>query len=503
MGALSVATDLAVGVPLETSLRNAVLAVRLGRKIGLEADALSDLYYATLLRHLGCTSFSHEAAALGAGDDQQFLQTFEGADATQKLATARRAVQRLAQGASIATRTRTVAKVLVSRSIPAELATAQCAQAAALATDLGMSDGIVLALGQIYERYDGLGAPRGLVGEAIDRVARVVQLIILAEALHRRGGWTSMASELRKRRGGQVDPELCDVFLDDEEACAALFEATSVWETFVEAEPSPRLMLDDARLDAIAVAFGRYADLKVPMMIGHSTQVAAFATEAGRRQGLGPDELTDLRRAALLHDLGAVSVPTGIWEKPGPFNDAEWERVRLHAYYSHRILGRVPALADAARIAGAHHERCDGSGYPQGVPTSPTERSMRLLQAAEVYQAMISDRPHRPARSPSAAAEALLEEVSAGRLCARAVDALLAAVGQSERVARTLPAGLTAREAEVLLHLARGATNKEIARKLDISARTVQHHIEHIYGKVGVSTRAAAALFAARNDLVS
>ena len=208
------------------------------------------------------------------------------------------------------------------------------------------------------------------------------------------------------------------------------------------------------------------------------------------------------RVAALLHDLGIVSVPNGIWDKPGPLNTAEWERVRLHGYYTQRILARSPAFVDVALIAGAHHERLDGSGYHGGATATQLDDDARIVAAADAYRAMQEPRSHRPARTPEQVADALSEDVRAGRLCGRAVDAVLAAAGHA-RKARALPANLTEREAEVLVELARGRTSKEIAKSLGIAVRTANHHVEHIYAKIGVTTRAAAALYAVRNDLVS
>jgi HD-GYP domain-containing protein (c-di-GMP phosphodiesterase class II) len=181
----------------------------------------------------------------------------------------------------------------------------------------------------------------------------------------------------------------------------------------------------------------------------------------------------------------------------------EWERVRLHAYHTQRVLARVPSLGPITEIAGAHHERCDGSGYPGGRVPPESARAARLLACADVFQSLTEPRAHRPAIAPAAAAHVLKEEARTGRLCATAVDCVLAAVGQGKAPAPPPQTGLTAREAEVLVALARGLTNKEIAVALGISPKTVQHHLAHVYAKVGISTRAAAALFAVRSNLLS
>jgi DNA-binding CsgD family transcriptional regulator len=201
-----------------------------------------------------------------------------------------------------------------------------------------------------------------------------------------------------------------------------------------------------------------------------------------------------------------VGVPNGVWEKTQPLNVADWERVRRHAYDTERILLRLPAFGDVARIAGAHHERNDGTGYPRGALVPIAARAARLLACADAWVGMTSDRPHRPSLSVSSATLALREEVAQGRLCERAAGCVLAVVldrGLAEVPAGPpSPSGLTPREIEVLVEVARGSTNKEIAAALGIAARTAKHHLENAYGKIGVSTRSGAALFAVRHGLV-
>jgi HD-GYP domain-containing protein (c-di-GMP phosphodiesterase class II) len=199
-----------------------------------------------------------------------------------------------------------------------------------------------------------------------------------------------------------------------------------------------------------------------------------------------------------------VSVPNGIWDKAGPLNAAEWERVRLHPYYTERILIRSPLLAPLVETASLHHERLDSSGYYRGVGGASIPRAARILAAADAYQTMTEERPHRPAHSAEEAARLLAAEAQAGRLDREAVECVLAAAGQrgAARLRGELPASLTEREVEVLSLLARGLSNKEIAARLVVSPRTVQHHVEHIFDKTGIRTRSAAAVFAVVNDLV-
>lgn len=256
--------------------------------------------------------------------------------------------------------------------------------------------------------------------------------------------------------------------------------------------------LDDA-LRAVA----DFVDLRLPMTSGHSTAVAALCVWTGRHLGLGDAELAALRRAAYLHDLGTASVSVSVWEKTGPLNADEWERVRLHPYYTERVLMRAPALAPLGRIAALHHEHLDGSGYHRQCVAPQMNLAARLLAAAEAYCGMREPRAHRPALSPDQAAAELRAAARGGRLDGVVVEAVLASAGHrapARRVAR--PAGLSTREVEVLVLLARGLMNREIAARLVIASATVDHHIRHIYTKIGCSTRIAATLFAMEQQMI-
>jgi len=165
-------------------------------------------------------------------------------------------------------------------------------------------------------------------------------------------------------------------------------------------------------------------------------------------------------------------------------------------------LARPARLAEIGALAGLHHERIDGSGYPRGVHGDGLSLSARVVATADAYHAMCEGRPHRAARDAAEAAAALRDEAVAGRLDGEAVNAVLAAAGHRVRHRPALPCDLTPREAEILALLARGLSNKEMAQQLSVSARTVSSHVEHAYAKIGVSTRGAAAMFAMRHGLV-
>jgi HD-GYP domain-containing protein (c-di-GMP phosphodiesterase class II) len=267
-------------------------------------------------------------------------------------------------------------------------------------------------------------------------------------------------------------------------------------------EPSPQLALEAEALPRALAAMGNFADLMSPYLAGHSAGVAELAGAAAQRCGLDGVAAESIRRAGLVHDLGRVAVHPRIWQKPGPLTADEWEQVRLHAYHTERVLSRSPFLSGLSPVAESHHERLDGSGYHRRANGPELAFPARLLAAADVYHALIEPRPHRKPCSPEHAAQMLAAEASAGRLDPDAVAAVLEAAGQrAPRLER--PAGLTEREVEVVVMLARGLQTKQVARALGISAKTADRHIQNAYRKIGVSSRSAATLFAMEHGLVA
>jgi HD-GYP domain-containing protein (c-di-GMP phosphodiesterase class II) len=267
------------------------------------------------------------------------------------------------------------------------------------------------------------------------------------------------------------------------------------------AEPRLARSVSGAELDEVLEAMADLVDLKSPYHAGHSRGVANLAAEAAQISGLPEAERQTLRRAGLLHDLGRLGVSNAIWEKADSLSEVERERIQQHPYLTDKMLLRIPALARSREIAARHHERLDGSGYPRGLTAVSLTPADRLLAVADVYHAMTEPRPHRPALAGEEAVARLRSEVRSGRLDGDAASAVLQAAGH--RVARPdHPAGLTAREVEVLALLARGQANKQIARQLGVTPKTVSNHVEHLYTKLGVGSRAAATLYATQHGLV-
>ena len=260
--------------------------------------------------------------------------------------------------------------------------------------------------------------------------------------------------------------------------------------------------MSERELDQALEAVADFTDLRSPFRAGHSRGVAHLAAEAARLCGIPDREIVTLRRAALAHDVGMHGVPVSLLDKRGPLTGAESERMRLHSYWTARVLAHPPALARIGAIASLANERLDGSGYHRGLSGAAIPASGRILAAADACHAMTEPRPHRPAFSLKQAAVQLRRDVRSGRLAADAVEAVLTATGQQRAKRRAGPSGLTPREVEVLSLIARGASTRQVAHALGITAKTAGTHIERIYTKTGVSTRSTATLFAMQHGLL-
>jgi HD-GYP domain-containing protein (c-di-GMP phosphodiesterase class II) len=498
--ALSLATDLGMGQPLEQAVRTCLVAVELGTRTGLSGAELSQVYYVALLRFLGCTADAHETARMTGGDEIAFRAAVAPVlggpprqFATRVLPTVGRGHRPLGRAALVA------GMMTAGKRRLREGLRAHCEVAESLAARLDLPMAVRAGLAAAFEQWNGTGLPDGLAGEAIPLPARIVFLARDVEVLHRAGGTDAVRAAVAARRGTAYDPGLADEVLRRPDPLLAPLAATSPWDEALAREPGPHLTVADEDLDGVLAVFADYVDLKSPYTAGHSRGVAALAAAAAP-----PAEASTRRRAGLVHDLGRGAVPNGIWDKPGPLTDGEWERVRLHAYYTERILGRVPALQPLARLAGLHHERVDGSGYHRGCAGTELPPAARILAAADAYQAMTQPRPYRPALAAEEAGRELESMSRSGHLDADAVHAVLAAAGHRPAPSRTArPAGLTDREVEVLRLICRGGTKNQVAAVLSISPRTVDHHVRHIYQKAGVRTRAGATLFALQHNLLT
>ena len=503
IGAMSIATDLGTGQPLEHALRTAILAVRLAELAELSPPELVDAYYVSLLHSIGCTSDATEQTELF-GDDIEPRAKFALVDGGNPEEVGAFLMDVVGQGRPPEIREAMIAHALENALEIARTTFAlHCEVAQRFAGWLGFGPGVISNLAYVFERWDGNGFPGVAAGETIALPARVLHVardisVFLSAADRDRAG-----EVIERRAGGAYDPQLAALAAEHFDELLDGLDDAVIWEQAIAAEPPPQRWMTGEQIDAAFRVIGTFTDLKSYWLRGHAEGTSQLAEAAAWRLGLAEDEVATVRRAALASDLGRVAVSNAVWEKPGPLGLTDWERVRLHPYFSERSFARAPALTSIGELAGAHHERLDGAGYHRQTPASGLGRAARILAAADSYQAMLERRPHRPALDAAGAAAELLRDAREGRYCPEAVDAVLAAAGH--RVAqrpRELPAGLTGRELEVLLGLAAGKTNKEIAETLGISAKTAGHHVQHILNKTGARTRTAATVWAFERQLI-
>lgn len=501
VAAFSLAMDLGLGQPMEHVLRAWLIAARLGDHVGLERDQRGALYYMATLAWVGCVADTPEVATWF-GDDIAYRGDSYQIDMAgppllgfmlRHVGAGRPALHRLRLAANlIATGGQSIERGMLSH----------CLTTGRMAERIGLGTDVRDPLQHFFARWDGKGVPGGVGGEAIALPMRLFQLADIVEVFHRAEGTDAAVEVARDRRGRQFDPAVVDAFCAV--AADVLGDPTTEpdWHALIAEEPTLQRRLNERELDAALEAIADFTDLRSLSRGGHSRGVADLAARAAVHAGLPDKEIVTVRRAALLHDIGLHGVPASILDKPGPLSKSESERMRMHAYYTERMLARPPALARLGAIAALAHERSDGSGYHRGLAGPAIPATGRLLAAACAYRAMTEPRAHRPAMTAKQATAELRGDVRAGRLDPGAADAVLAAAGQSHGKRRTGPAGLTPREVEVLALIARGASNRQAAQALGITPKTAGTHIERIYAKTGASTRSTATLFAMQHGLL-
>ncbi len=498
LAALSLAIDLGLGLPAEHVLRSALIAQRLAKCLGCEAHEQETAFSVTLVMWIGCHAESHEYARWF-GDDITVRRDSYEVD-WSGVPYAIFLLQNLGRGRTLPHRIRVAGALLRNpRGNLTLMARSHCSSAALLAGRIGLDDDVGHALTFGFERWDGSGLPDGAKGDDIPMAMRIAQVADIADVVQSGRGVDAALQTLRDRSGGQFDPDIVTCVVKHREE---LFDLpTDAWDAAVRQAPGAQAQSvagDD--LDDLITALGDFVDLKSPYTVGHSRAVSALATAAGRHAGLTETTLTRLRRAGHLHDLGRIGVSNLVWEKATPLTLAERERVQLHPFLSGRILSRIRGLEPEARLAVNHHERLDGSGYPNRLTAKDLSLDDQVLAAADRFQCLVEDRPHRAGLGPSEAAERLQRDARAGRLHATAVDAVLTAAGRSTPKG-AWPAGLTRREVEVLRQVARAASTRQMARDLGISEKTVRNHLEHVYAKTGTSSRVGLSLFAMEHGL--
>ena len=495
--ATSLFTDLGTGQPTEHGLRTCLLAMRLADALGLDPAVRGEVFYVSLLRFLGCTADAAELAALAGGDEVQFLAGMAPVAMGSPREEIVQMIRLVGAGERWPRRLRTLARALTDSKGGERLLSAHCEVGARLAAEMGLPDRVSVALGAAYARWDGRGVPAGLAGDDIPVSVRVSIVARDVELWARETGHDAARHILQQRRGRAYDPAVVDAALKiGVEGLCDLGD--ELWQAVLDLEPDA-VWVSGGQLRRALAALGDYADLKLPERAGHARRVARLASTVAELANLDGGEAEVLVRASLVHDVGMVAIPVGAWRSGARGGDTEWELIRLHPHWSARVLGRCGGLDRVALVAGQHHERRDGSGYPFGL-AGDLGRVSGLLACVVLFDELtaIGD----PLEGADVAAE-LTALADTGALDRRDVHAVLEAAGIDAPLAQVdRPAGLTEREVEVLGLLARGLTNRQIATALTVSVKTVGAHVEHIYVKASVRSRAAATLFAMQHDLI-
>lgn len=501
LAAFSLATDLGLGQPMEHALRAWQIAGRLGPHVGLRDDQRPALFYVAMLAWVGCVADAPEVAA-SFGDDIAFRADSYDVDLAGGSAFSF-FLGHAGAGSPLSHRLRAKATLVATGgSRVARGIQSHCLTTSTLSDQLGLGSDVAHALRQFFARWDGRGVPASVGGRDLALTTRLFHLADVVEVYHRRGGIQSAVDVVRARRGTHFDPALVDAFCA--QARDVLPDDAAVLDTHVLLAGEPGLMvhLSQAKFDHALESMADFTDLRCASRAGHSRAVSQLAEAAASALRLPESEVVTTRRSGLVHDIGLHGVPVTILDKASGLSPTEWERVRLSAYYTDRVLAKPAALARIGTVAAFAHERCDATGYPRGLSGVSIPMPGRILAAACAFQAMIEPRAHRAALDRSQAVSTLRGEARSGRLDADAVDAVLTAAGAGTRRRVAGPAGLTAREVEVLLLIARGATTSDVARQLGISKKTAGTHIERIYVKAGASSRSTATLFALRTGLL-
>ncbi len=431
LGALSRALDMTEGQPPGHCMRCCWTGVQVGRAMGMDEAALRDLYYALLLKDLGCSSNAARICELYLADDLTFKRDFKHLDGSLPQVL-RFVLSHTGAEAGLAERFRSVVNIMRNGGeIVTNLIETRCQRGAEIARQMRFSETVAQAILDLDEQWNGGGKPLGKAGTDISLFSRIALLAQVVDVFFMSGGPEAAMTEITARSGTWFDPAVVFAFSDvaADETFWAMLARDDIEQVVLDLEPGQEVQrADEGYLDDIAQAFARVIDAKSPFTSGHSERVAVFSDLIAEEMGYNPTRRRWLKRAALLHDIGKLGVSNSVLDKPGKLDDDEWVSMRDHARLSEDILARIGAFADLAVVAGAHHERLDGKGYPNGKTADDLDLDTRIISTADVFDALTADRPYRAAMPVSKAMGILWEGAGASHdpVCIEALERALA-----------------------------------------------------------------------------
>jgi HD-GYP domain-containing protein (c-di-GMP phosphodiesterase class II) len=435
LGALSHALDLSEGQPAGHCVRCSRIGVTIAREIGLSEDEIVELYYALLLKDLGCSSNAARICELYLTDDLSFKQDFKLIDGSLPQAL-RFVLGHTGLKAGLAERFRAIVNIFQNGGqIARELIETRCHRGADIARKMRFSEPVAEGIKNLDEHWDGGGKPLGLRGTDIPIYSRLALLVQVVDVFYIANGPEAALREIRNRSGTWFDPQLVA-------ACERMAAQPAFWDVIgtgdgLEALPQlpaqASVPVDEDYLDDIAAAFAQVVDSKSPYTSGHSERVTLFTDMIAEQLEFSAEQRRWLKRAALLHDIGKLGVSNAILDKPDKLDESEWEVMRMHSAHSEAILSRISAFSELAPIAGAHHERLDGKGYPRGLSGSQICLETRIITTADIFDALTADRPYRAAM-PITKALAIMSGMIGNQIDPDCFAALRRALGRVDGV---------------------------------------------------------------------
>jgi putative nucleotidyltransferase with HDIG domain len=440
ISSLSFALDLTEGQPLGHSIRSCVFGMHIAREIGLPLDAQGDLYYALLMKDAGCSTNASRMFQILGTDDIQAKRDVKTTDWTRVgWESLEYALSHVRTGAPFLERVRALFDLVLNhKQNSRQMVQIRCERGAAIAHRIGLSEATARAIHSLDELWNGSGHPNGLRGKEIPLLARILSLAQTVDVFYSAYDAAAAVKVAGERSGRWFDPELVKAFCSVAKNESLWTDVENARTKVIDLEPRHDLLAsDEITLDNICLAFADVIDAKSPFTYRHSTGVAGAAVAIARTLSMSEPEVTLIRRSALLHDIGKLSVSNAILDKPDKLTEAEWEVVRKHPAYSYEILRRIPNFHDLSEIAASHHEKLDGTGYFRGMAADRLSLPARILVVSDIYDALAAKRPYRDALPLEQVLE-IMQRDSPRALDGACLEALKCSVSTASSVASDL-----------------------------------------------------------------